>query len=435
MRTDGKTLLSNSAWSLLNQGARVGTLAVVTIALSRHFGPQRFGSLVFGLAFVRIFAVIAAFGLDRLLVRRLAENPEQAGEILRLAFRLKLVLALTSYTALLGLAFLIDPHARLTVAIVALAGAGLLCQPFDVFDLHFQSANRFRLSFFGRTIPILLSTGIKFAALFAGAPLLVFAGLETVEAMLVGATLWLLHRPRRREAHSAQPPGALSDWRRLLGEGFPLLLGSLAVMIYMRSDVLMLGKMAGFKAAGIYCAAAQITEACALLPLALAPALFPILVRWRKLGPRYYKQQFGRLFLGAALAGLAISLFLTVAARPIVLLLYGPQFLPAAKVLVIHGWATIFVFLGIAQSGYDITEGLTWAATQRATIGAVTNIGLNFILIPKYGATGAAIATLISYGCSAFLLNLVRKPTRPVFALQLRALLVFPLFVRPLRYE
>lgn len=435
MRTDGKTLLSNSAWSIVNQGARVATLAVVTIALSRHFGPQRFGTLAFGLAFVRIFAVIAAFGLDRLLVRRLAENPEQAGAILHLAFRLKLVLALASYAALLGLAFLIDPHSRLTVAIVALAGAGLLCQPCDVFDLHFQSENRFRLSFFGRTIPILLSTGIKLAALFAGAPLLVFAALETGEAILIGAALWLLHRLQSPEPNLARQPAVGIDWRRLLGEGLPLLLASLAVLIYMRSDILMLGKMAGFQAAGIYCAAAQITEACALLPLAFAPALFPILVRWRKHGPRYYKQQFGRLFLGAALTGFAVSLFLTVAARPIVLLLYGPQFLPAAKVLVIHGWATIFVFLGIVQSGYDITEGLTWAATQRAAIGAVTNIGLNFILIPKYGATGAAIATLISYGCSAFLLNLVRKATRPVFALQLRALLVFPLFFRPLRYE
>jgi PST family polysaccharide transporter len=435
MRTDGKTLLSNSAWSLLNQGARVGTLAVVTIALSRHFGPQQFGALAFGLAFVRIFAVIAAFGLDRLLVRRLAEDPEEAGKIVRHAFRLKLVLALISYAALLGLAFLIDPRARLTVAIVALAGAGLLCQPCDVFDFQFQSENRFRLSFFGRTIPILVSTGIKLAALWAGAPLLVFAGLETVEAVLVGIALWLLHRRQNPAPDFAETPAALIEWRQLLGEGLPLLLGSLAVIIYMRADVLMLGKMAGFKAAGIYSAAAQITEACALLPLAFAPALFPILVRWRKLGPRYYKQQFGRLFLAAALAGLAISLFLTVSARPIVLLLYGLQFLPAAKVLVIHGWATIFIFLGIVQSGYDITEGLTWAATQRATLGAVTNIGLNFILIPKYGATGAAIATLISYGCSAFLLNLARKPTRPVFALQLRALLLFPFFVRPLRYE
>jgi len=433
MRTAGRTLLSNSAWSLLNQGARVTALGIVTIALSRHFGPQRFGSLAFGLAFVRIFAVIAAFGLDRLIVRRLAEDPVRAAGILRGAFRLKLGLALASYLALLGLAFLLDPGERLIVAIVALAGAGLLCQPFDVFDLRFQSQNRFRLSFYGRTVPVLLSTTIKFGALLAGAPLLVFAALETVEAMMVAATLWLLHE--RSQTPGTSQPVAAFDWRRSLGEGLPLLLASLAVMVYMRSDVLMLGKMAGFDAAGIYAAAAQITEACALLPLAFAPALFPILIRWRKLGPHYYKKQFGRLFLGAALAGFAVSLLLSVAARPIVLLLYGPQYLPAAKVLVIHGWATIFVFLGIVQSGYDITEGLTWAATQRATLGALTNIGLNFILIPRYGAAGAAVATLISYGCSAFLLNLVRKPTRPVFALQLRALLLFPFLFRPLRYE
>jgi PST family polysaccharide transporter len=433
MRTAGRTLLSNSAWSLLNQGARVTALGIVTIALSRHFGPQRFGSLAFGLAFVRIFAVIAAFGLDRLIVRRLAENPVRAAGILRGAFRLKLGLALASYLALLGLAFLLDSGERLIVAIVALAGAGLLCQPFDVFDLRFQSQNRFRLSFYGRTVPVLLSTTIKLGALLAGAPLLAFAALETVEAMMVGATLWLLHE--RSQTPATSQPVAAFDWRRSLGEGLPLLLASLAVMVYMRSDVLMLGKMAGFDAAGIYAAAAQITEACALLPLAFAPALFPILIRWRKLGPRYYKKQFGRLFLGAALAGFAVSLLLSVAARPIVLLLYGPQYLPAAKVLVIHGWATIFVFLGIVQSGYDITEGLTWAATQRATLGALTNIGLNFILIPRYGAAGAAVATLISYGCSAFLLNLVRKPTRPVFALQLRALLLFPFLFRPLRYE
>ena len=57
---------------------RVGTLALVTIALSRHFGPQSFGALAVGLALVRIFAVIGTFGLDRVVVRRVAENEGEA---------------------------------------------------------------------------------------------------------------------------------------------------------------------------------------------------------------------------------------------------------------------------------------------------------------------------------------------------------------------
>src|SRR2546423_9080227 len=184
MKKTGRILLSNSAWSFLNQSARVVTLAIVMIALSRHFGPQRFGALAFGLAFVRIFAVIAAFGLDRVLVRQLLEAGDDASTILRSAFWLKLGIALLSYSALLAIVFLLDPHDRLTLAVVVLAGAGLVFQPFDVFDYAFQAQSRFRLTFIGRTLPLLLSTGIKLGAILASAPLVAFAALETSEAGL-----------------------------------------------------------------------------------------------------------------------------------------------------------------------------------------------------------------------------------------------------------
>ena len=244
MKADGRILLSNSVWSLLNQLGRVGSLAIVTIALSRHFGPARFGALAYGLAFVRIFAVIADVGLDRILVRQFVEVGESSRALLGHALRLKFVFAVISYAALLVLVRTIDPAERLTFAIVVLAGAGLIFQACDVYDYFFQAENRFHLVFLGRTLPILLATAIKLAAIALGAPLLVFALLETVGMALIAAALLCVFRSLR-----ASPVGgkvrALST-RKLLREGFPLLLGSLAAMIYMRSDVLMLGKMAGF---------------------------------------------------------------------------------------------------------------------------------------------------------------------------------------------
>jgi O-antigen/teichoic acid export membrane protein len=427
MRTAGKTLLSNSAWSLLNQIARVGALALVTIALSRHFGPQRFGSLAFGLAFVRIFAVIAAFGLDRVLVRHFVDAEGVSGATLRSAFGLKLGIALLSYAALVAIVFVTDPHDRLTLSIVLLAGAGLIFQAFDVFDFFFQSQNRFRLTFFGRTLPIVLSTAIKIGAIAAGAPLLVFAALETVETALIALALFVVYRHCRTAplAHDHARPRAA---RLLLREGFPLLLGSLAAMIYMRSDILMLGKMAGFKAAGIYTAASQITEACALFPMAFVPALFPILLRWRKLGAEFYEQQFEKLFLGAALAGASMAAGLTIAAPLIVRLLYGPAYSSAANILVIHAWSAIFLYTAILQTGYEFTERLTWMTALRTAAGATVNIILNFAFIPRYGASGSALATLLALSCSGFLFNVVHRSTRPIFWMQLRAFLLLPLF-------
>src|SRR6266404_482945 len=84
---DSPTMLArNGAWSLLNQIVRVGSLALVIVALGRHFGPQRFGSLAVGLALVRIFAVVASFGLDRVMVRHLVDEEERAAAITREGF-------------------------------------------------------------------------------------------------------------------------------------------------------------------------------------------------------------------------------------------------------------------------------------------------------------------------------------------------------------
>jgi PST family polysaccharide transporter len=423
---DSPTMLArNGAWSLLNQVVRVGSLALVIIALGRHFGPQRFGSLAVGLALVRIFAVVASFGLDRVIVRRLVDEEERGAAITREAFWLKLAIAFVTYVAMLGLILIFQRNDSLLFAIAALAGGGLLFQACDVFDYTFQAHGQFRLSFFGRGVPILLSTALKLAAIFANAPLLVFAALETVEAAIIGVALFLVYR-RTMPRVGGATFGKSIAWPRLVAEGLPLLLSALAVMIYMRSDIIMLGKMAGYHVAGIYAAASQTSEACALFPVALMPALFPILARWRRRGPEFYHRQFERLFLLAVATGLLFSLTLTVGATTIVTFIFGSNYHSAANILVIHGWTILFIFIGITQSGYDVTEGLTWFATFRTFVGALLNIGLNLILIPRHGAVGSAVATLVAQIFSSVLLNALHPRTRPILRMQLMSILLVP---------
>jgi polysaccharide transporter, PST family len=419
------SLISNGAWSLLNQIARVGSLAVITIALSRHFGPQRFGLLAVGLALVRVFAVVATFGLDRVVVRHLVDREEQTPAIVRAAFCLKLGIAFLSYLTMLGFIFTFERGDTLLLAIAALAGGGLICQAGDTFDYAFQAQGRFALSFVGRGLPILLSTALKMGAILLNAPLLFFAALETVEGAIIATALFVVYRRTIPSSRSASL-GSTIAWRRLLLEGLPLLLGALGVMIYMRSDIVMLGKMAGYQTAGIYAAASQISEACALLPLALMPALFPILVRWRRLGLEPYRRRFEGLFLAALVTGLVFSLTLTFSARIFVNASFGANYLSAANVLVVHGWTIVFVFLGIVQSGYEITEGLTWLGTSKTFAGALLNISLNLLLIPRYGAIGSAIATLGAQICSSVLLNALHPRTRPILVMQMNALLLWP---------
>ena len=136
--------------------------------------------------------------------------------------------------------------------------------------------------------------------------------------------------------------------------------------------------------------------------------------------------------MGAALAGLGVATGVTLLAPLIVRVLYGPAFNAAAGILAVHVWSAIFLFVAILQTGYDITERLTWFTAMRTAGGSIVNIVLNYLLIPRYGAPGSAVATIFSLSCSGFLFNLLHPSTRPIFWMQLRGLLLLPL-VRPLQ--
>ncbi len=205
-------------------------------------------------------------------------------------------------------------------------------------------------------------------------------------------------------------------------------------MIYMRSDILILGKLAGYKAAGIYSAAAQITEACTLLPIAFMPALFPFIVRWRKQGAAFYHEQLQKLFAGAAVAGFCVTAILAIAAPLLVRTLYGAEYSAAAGILVIHAWSGLFIYLAAMQSGYDIAEGLSWLTVLRTAVGAILNVVLNVALIPHYGGSGAAFATLVSQVFAGVVLNLAHPKTRLIFGMQVRALLMIPLLRTVIEY-
>ncbi len=88
----------------------------------------------------------------------------------------------------------------------------------------------------------------------------------------------------------------------------------------------------------------------------------------------------------------------------------------------------MFVFLGVARAQYLINEGLIRFSFFTTALGAIANVGLNFILIPQYGGVGAAIATVVSQGASAYLSSFVYPRLFETALMQSKAL------IAPIRY-
>jgi O-antigen/teichoic acid export membrane protein len=94
---------------------------------------------------------------------------------------------------------------------------------------------------------------------------------------------------------------------------------------------------------------------------------------------------------------------------PLVPLVFGDEFLPAQAALVWLGPAAFAVATGCASGAWLNTQGHQNLIAQRSAIGALVNIGLNILLIPRMGFAGAALATSISYLASVYVVGIFRR--------------------------
>ena len=197
---------------------------------------------------------------------------------------------------------------------------------------------------------------------------------------------------------------------RLLAEGWPLLLSGMAIMLYMRIDVLMLEARGGLEAVGIYGAATRISEAWYFVPTAVAAAMAPSIAAAHERDPVGYLAKVRRLLGMLAAVALAAAVALSLLSVPIIGVLFGPEFAASAPVLAVHAWAGVFVALGVGQGVWNVCEGL------------------NLFLIPRFGGLGAAFATVVSYAASAYILNAFDRRTRVIFRMQTEAVFLRALF-------
>ncbi len=141
--------------------------------------------------------------------------------------------------------------------------------------------------------------------------------------------------------------------------------------------------------------------------------------------PVLFELRMQKLFSLMSVLALFTGSLVALASHFIVRSLYSNSFRNAGPILAIHVWASVFVFLGTAQSPWDYSKNLTKLSLYRTLSGAVINVLMNLYLIPKYSAMGAAIATVVSYAISNVFLNWFSPHTRPVFFMQMRSFISY----------
>jgi polysaccharide transporter, PST family len=418
-------LIPNTGFLLFDKLFRLGLGLAVGVWVVRYLGPNQFGLFSFALAFATLFSVFATLGLDGIVVRELVNTPQQSGEILGTAFALKLIGGGIALLVGLTSIILLKPADSQVHWLVAIIAAGMICQSLDVIDFWFQSRIEVRFVVYARSFAFLFVSLLKVFLIVTGARLIAFAFAASLELVLGAIGLMIVYRLKGQHLSTWQT--SIKRVRHMLRDAWPLALSGAAVIIYMKIDQIMLGAMLDSTSVGVYSAAVRISEVWYFIPMSIVASVSPTLIEAKAVSPELYDGRMAKLFQLVAIIALTIAIPMTFLSSYVTGALYGNAYEGVGPILAVHIWAAVFVFMGVAQSPWNIIEGLTKLALLRTSLGAVVNIVLNLVLIPRYGAIGAAIATTVSYALAACILNAFSSKTRKIFTLQLASIIpIFP---------
>jgi polysaccharide transporter, PST family len=410
-------VFGNVVWLFADKILRMGLGVGISLAIARFLGPGQFGSLNYYSALVGLFGAAAGLGLDQIVVRDVVHRPEcepeLTGTALGLRFCASILCSVMCLVLLYGTGAL--GHGNYLGLFFA------LMLPFDssaVFEFLFQAKVRSKYTVIARNSAFAAVAVIRLSFLYLHLSLAFFAAAYLMESSL-GALLMLVSYARY-SGHGLHLGFSANRARKMVRESWPVILSASAIVIYMRIDVIMLHSMAGSAAVGIYAAATRVSEVWYFVPMGIMTTLSPLITSYR-VNEKLYYERLQQFFSGMAACSVVVSIIVTLTYPFIVGRLFGAHFAASGPILAVHVWSSIFVFLGVAQLPWMVTEKRLKISMFQTSLGAVANILINVILIPKLQGMGAAIATVISYAISGVFANLLFRDTRRIFSMQMNA--------------
>lgn len=421
---------ANTGWLFADKILRMGVGLLVMAWVARYLGPDQFGIYNYAVAFVALFSAVSTLGLNQIVVRDIVRDPASTDETLGTSFILKLIGGTAALLVSVGAVTLLRPTDSLTRWLVGIIAAGLIVQSFDTIDYWFQSQIQSKYTVYARSTAFFSANLGKIVLILMKAPLIAFACVALAEVAIGAAGMIVVHAMQGR---------ALKHWRwntararHLLNESRPLIVSGVVILIYMRVDQVMLGELATNRDVGNYSAAVQLVEAWYFIPMMICASLFPVIVESRKLEKTVYEARIQRLYDLMIWIAIGLAVLVSVSSRWIVALLFGPEYSGTAPVLSLQAWMATAVFFGVARQQWLTSEGYLKDAIHIEVAAVLLNVGANMILIPIYGAVGAALASLITAFLANFIVSVYSRPIRQSMKMYLVSLLLPLRFVKRL---
>jgi O-antigen/teichoic acid export membrane protein len=421
-----KKYVANTGWVFADFFIKMVLNVFVGIYVARYLLPEGLGKLSYATTYLQLLQPIAHIGLTAIIIRDLVKFKDQSNVILGTAFVFKTWSTVIAFIGIIIITLLVDGSSESTWYVI-IASASILVSPIQVIDFYFQSQVKSKYIVYSQQISTVSVSLLRLLGVALSFSIIWFVWMIVLEAIISIIMLMVFYRLNKQQIKLWKYDNKIA--KAFLSELWPVILSGFFVALYLRIDQLMIFKMMDAKALGIYAAAIKLCEPFYVVASLICTSLFPAIVTGLEISRIEYQLRLQRLFNILTWLAIGTSIFVHFTAPFLIKIIYGTAFNGSETILQVYFWASIFVFQGIVAGQAYSAEKKQLYGTIYTAAGALINIVLNLVLIPKMGVMGAAVSTLVAYSCSSIILNAAFKSTRPIFKQQLLAYTA--LFTKP----
>ena len=388
-------------------GEAVGKVASLAffVVMARELGRAGFGDFMFAFSLGTVLMLASGLGTEELIAREVARDHRRVHGYLWNIAAAKAAISL----ALLVVAAIVvnigdsSADARIASYIVI---AGVAIENLGrTWHAVFTAYERLEMISISLVIQRILTATAGIAVMKSGGGLLAVSVVFTAGAV---AGLLIATQVLRRYVVATRFEFDRARWAPLLKAGIPIGISSLMFVVLMRVDATLLGLLTGGddnSEVGVYGAAYRLAEGTLFISWAVAASVLPWLSRRTEARDVARGYEFGVKAITLVL--MPVGLGFVLLAPPLVDLLYGEEYAAAATPLRLLGVMTILYGANILASTVLISRDRPQDFARVATWVAAFNIALNIVLIPRWGADGAAFVAALSSALLAVLSMLV----------------------------
>ncbi|MGQ9667537.1 MAG: flippase [Anaerolineae bacterium] len=389
----GRSSVTTAGYILLSRLIGLAANIITVLLITRYLGVEGFGHYAFVMAYSLFIGTLATGGTFSILIRETARARDRAGENLTHALVVQAVFTVTA--ALLSVILL--PIFTRQPQVIAAVYISVLASIIQVLANLFASV----FTAFEDTIYLAISVFIERGVFLAGVILVMimhWGFLSIFWSQMLSFTIKLIFCSIVVWKKFARPVWRV-HWERLryfFRESFPLLFSTGFRTLDGQIDTFLLQILQTALELGLYGAPYRLISRMNIVPDSIMAGLLPALSNLTRdaEGRRRAFSLYQKIFKYFLILTVPIAVITSLMSEPIVVLLFGAEYRGAAPALTLMVWSLVFMFPNYVFKYLLTALGQQHFEALSLAISLVPHLALDIWLIPRAGATGAAVAML-----------------------------------------